>query len=268
MPKKQSTTQIFISHAHEDEILATRLIELLRVAFEVPEKSILCSSVEGYQLPIGQPVGRALKNELASARLVLALFTPNSLSSPWVMHEMGGVWASDKENIPLFAGGIDENSLPSPVRSDLNLGGSLSDAQFVHRLLGHIEIRCEWTKSKYPPYPGLSDDDVRQNHVWAAIDAIADEIHGSLGTNFTAKLSSIGTSQFKILEHVKSAGAPLGQKQLEEFAKDKNIDTHVYYRLEVLRLMGFLKRTYDRHRGPVPSYSWELSERYKKTLSE
>lgn len=80
----QLRTRIFISHASEDRILAKKIKQLfLNSLKKLKSDEIFCSSdkksIKMYAHPF-QKITQALQ----SAKVVLALMTPNSIYRPWV----------------------------------------------------------------------------------------------------------------------------------------------------------------------------------------
>src|SRR5882672_6588895 len=83
------TVELFISHAHADEELAQLLVDAIEASMTVPAKSIRCTSVPGYQLALGDMPRDVLRQELSSAKCVIALLTPHSVDSVWCQFELG-----------------------------------------------------------------------------------------------------------------------------------------------------------------------------------
>jgi hypothetical protein len=126
---------VFISHSSKDAELALALIELLKAGLGLPANQILCSSVDGYRLPVGINTEAKLREEVNAARIVIGLITPSSLASAFVMFELGARWGANQFLAPLLAG-----VRPSEITGPLNLLNALSasnEAQ-LHQLLEDI----------------------------------------------------------------------------------------------------------------------------------
>lgn len=142
---ESSKTQIFISHSNHDEIVAAALTELLKNALEIDPETILCTSVEGHGLPVGAKTEDVLKSELLGARCFIALLSPASLSSIWVLFEIGARWGGNKHLAPVLAGGLSFDQLRGPLPG-INAFSCNSDSQLqrliydVSQLLG-VRIR-------------------------------------------------------------------------------------------------------------------------------
>jgi hypothetical protein len=126
---------VFISHSSKDEILALALIELLKAGLGLVASQIRCSSVDGYRLPVGVNTERELREEVKSAKVVIGLITPNSLSSYFVMFELGARWGSGLFLAPLLAG-----VRPSELSGPLGLLNALlaSNESQLHQFLENI----------------------------------------------------------------------------------------------------------------------------------
>jgi len=109
--------EVFISHHNQDAKLAEALINFLREALSLKPRQIRCTSVDGYRLPAGSHTESHLRAEIVEARYFLALITPVSLRSPWVLIELGARWATEKPLMPLLAKGASANTLKGPIAS-------------------------------------------------------------------------------------------------------------------------------------------------------
>ena len=90
---------VFISHAHADRWIARQLASLIaakgsrqRVQVFLDEKDI----EGGDSIP-----GTVLKNLQECDELVV-LLTPNSISRPWVLIEIGGAWALETRTVAVI----------------------------------------------------------------------------------------------------------------------------------------------------------------------
>jgi hypothetical protein len=63
-------------------------------------------------LSAGEKWETKLRNELSTADVVLALLTPGSIASSWVLQEIGAAWALRKPIIPLVTRRDVLNSMP------------------------------------------------------------------------------------------------------------------------------------------------------------
>lgn len=130
-----STVLVVISHSSKDVPLATEVTEFLRVGLPLRPDQIRCSSVDGYRLPAGVDTEDQLRAEVNSATVLIGLITPNSLSSPYVLFELGARWGSKQPMLPLLAG-VKPDEMRGPLIS-LNALSSSSEAQ-LHQLLTDI----------------------------------------------------------------------------------------------------------------------------------
>jgi len=103
-PSANQGISVFISHSSKDAGLALALIELLKGGLGLLSDQIRCSSVDGYRLPVGVNTEAKLREEVNEARVVIGLITPSSLSSAFVMFELGARWGANQFLAPLLAG--------------------------------------------------------------------------------------------------------------------------------------------------------------------
>jgi len=115
MPSANPSVMVLISHSSKDKVLAEALIELLRSALGLLPNQIRCTSVDGYRLPAGVNTDDQLRAEIKSVAVLIGLLTPNSLSSTYVLFELGARWGAGLFMISLLAG-IAPESMQGPHR--------------------------------------------------------------------------------------------------------------------------------------------------------
>ncbi|HYW39699.1 MAG TPA: TIR domain-containing protein [Terriglobales bacterium] len=157
---------VFISHSSKDEALALALVELLRAGLGLLANQIRCSSVDGYRLPVGVNSERKLREEVNAAKVAIGLITPSSLSSYFVMFELGARWGADLFLAPLLAG-VKASELKGPLNL-LNALSASNEAQLC-QLLSDIAKNQGLT---------LQDASAYLRHV-AAVKLLADDINSA-----------------------------------------------------------------------------------------
>lgn len=112
---KENTIDIFISHSSQDEKLAKELAEFLNIVFKT--EKIRCTSVTGYKLEPGATVEETLRKEIHESKVFIGLITPASLSSHYVLFELGARWGAQLDLIPVLASGADSSDLREPLKN-------------------------------------------------------------------------------------------------------------------------------------------------------
>lgn len=88
----QKTPMIFISHSSKDKAFVEALVELLE-SLGFDEKTLFCSSVDGYGIGLGDNVFKTLKNLFLEHNLyVLFIHSPRYYESAVSLNEMGAAW--------------------------------------------------------------------------------------------------------------------------------------------------------------------------------
>jgi hypothetical protein len=162
-PDTHAGPLVLISHSSKDVELATALIELLKAGIGLLADQIRCTSVDGYRLPVGVDTASKLREEVNAAAVVIGLITPSSLSSHYVMFELGARWGADLFVAPLLAG-VEAGTFSSPL-SLLNSLSANNEAQ-LHQLLADIGNELELRVQLPPSYL----------HNVSAVKALADAV--------------------------------------------------------------------------------------------
>lgn len=105
---------VFISHSSKDTELASLIVEAIKARLDIQDQGIRCSSLPGYKLGGGMNVASTLQEEIRGALAVVGILTPNSLSSPWPLFELGAAWGLVQRFVPVVAG-LDADEVKGPL---------------------------------------------------------------------------------------------------------------------------------------------------------
>lgn len=135
-----SCPRIFISHRSDDVQLAQALVDLLVFSMRLEPEVVRCTSVPGHDLRGGERTDDRLRQEIADAEIFLALVTPASLRSHFVLFELGARWGIEPRSsdgplrfIPLIGRGLDAGKLPRPL-ADFNCLDLREEGDVAHLL--------------------------------------------------------------------------------------------------------------------------------------
>jgi len=128
--------KIFVSHSSKDEAIAEAFVQLVRAALNISSKGIRCTSVEGYKLSAGADSNEQLRSEVFGCELFVALLSPTSMESTYVMFELGARWGIRRYLVPILVGGLDPGTLKAPL-SGIHAISGVSDSD-MHQLIGDI----------------------------------------------------------------------------------------------------------------------------------
>jgi nucleoside 2-deoxyribosyltransferase len=106
--KTRRPVRVFVSHSNVDLVFARKLRNLLA-------RRANAQVFTAEDLSAGEKWEAKLRRELASADVVLALLTPNSVDSSWVLHEIGAAWALQKPIITVTTRRDVLNKMPVPL---------------------------------------------------------------------------------------------------------------------------------------------------------
>jgi len=254
--------RLFISHAHRDADLASRLVDVITAGLEVPGGELRCTSVPGFQLDLGTMAPDALRRELGSAACVVAVLTPNSLGNDWVLFELGAAWANAKVSMPLLAGGLQDKDIPGPFRGAA--GGQLGSPATLDRMIDQLGTVLGWRQRT---------DLAARNKRYELVDYVKaktfprEAVEDELKANFSAKRARIGAKQGQVLDYVTARLGGRAHVPQEELANHfADLEPGLYYRLEQLRLLGFVDRLKVAESKGDPVWGWTPSDRYRREV--
>ena len=102
IPNRNKFDRIFISHSSADIKYVKPFVELLE-SLGLNQKTMFCSSVKGYGIPIGRNIYEYLKTEFTDKNiLVVMIMSNNYYDSEPCLNEMGATWVMSKEYITIL----------------------------------------------------------------------------------------------------------------------------------------------------------------------
>ena len=109
--KRPHELRVFLSHSEfVDDVAFARKIRNLLV------RRLNARVFTAEELSAGEKWEVKLRNELERADVVVALLTPSSVTSSWVLHEIGAAWALQKSIIPVITRRDVLSSMPVPLQ--------------------------------------------------------------------------------------------------------------------------------------------------------
>ncbi|AIY41983.1 ATPase involved in DNA repair [Collimonas arenae] len=145
-----TTMKIFISHSNADATIAEALVELIRASLNLSSKDIRCTSVDGYKLPAGADSDQQLRSEVFESQAFIALLSPVSLGSIYVMFELGARWGAGRYLAPIMIGGTKGSDLKAPLSAIHAISGT-SEAD-IHQLVEKLAEKMDITPEKPSGY--------------------------------------------------------------------------------------------------------------------
>src|SRR5438552_15374014 len=97
-----TVAKLFISHASADLPVVSAFVDLLEGGVGVPPGDIFCTSLRGQGVKPGKDFKESIRANLNDAECALALVSPNYYASAFSMCELGGVWLTAKDYLPIL----------------------------------------------------------------------------------------------------------------------------------------------------------------------
>jgi hypothetical protein len=253
-------TQLFISHSHQDSELSRLLVDVIESFFSVPDREILCSSLPGYELDLGSLTSDELRKKMNSAELVVALISPNSLGSNWVLFELGAAWVATKRTVPILAGELSAENLPAALKQ--NIAGRINNRNDLINLVDVIHEKLGWTIRNQRA--GNASIDVLVTKVNdISFPAMPTKIMEELKRSYLDKLNDLPENQKKILSFIQNRDRFVSQVEIQANPDFEYMNPmELYFRLENLRMLGFVEKEITGGTARKPEYSYRIAEEY------
>ncbi|MGW8158424.1 MAG: toll/interleukin-1 receptor domain-containing protein [Desulfoprunum sp.] len=142
--------KVFVSHSSADKLIAEAFIDLLRASLPLSAKDIRCTSVDGYKLPAGTNSDEQLRQEVFEAKAFIALLSPQSIRSMYVMFELGARWGAKRYFAPVMVSGLTPSAIKAPLSAIHAVTGT-SEGD-VHQLIETLSERLEIESEKPAAY--------------------------------------------------------------------------------------------------------------------
>lgn len=128
--------KIFLSHSSKDQDLAHLMVDLLTSCIDIGGGEIRCTSLPGYGLKGGVDSVNQLRSEVLSSDILIAILSKLSISSTFVLFELGARWGARKPIIPVLAPGEDHSLLAGPLHDihALQFDQAVSCSQLVKQV--------------------------------------------------------------------------------------------------------------------------------------
>lgn len=258
-------TQLFISHSHQDSELARLLVDVIESFFSVPDRKVLCSSLPGYKLEVGSPTIDELRKRISSSELVIALISPNSLESDWVLFELGAAWITAKHTIPILTGELSAEDLPAALKQ--NIAGKINNRNDLINLIDVIHEKLDWPVKNQRAGNANVDALVKKANS-ISFPMISTEMMGELKSSFTDKLNDLPENQRKILNFIQNRDRLVSQTEIQNSSEFQHMSImETYFRLENLRMLSLVEKEITGGTTRKPEYSYTVSKEYLKHVA-
>jgi hypothetical protein len=211
---------IFISHSNRDKEIAKCLIGLVRSSLNLPSERIRCTSVEGFLLPSGISIEHRLRKEIHESKNFIALITPNSIQSTWVLFEIGARWATEKPMMPLLACGATSNDLQGPLSAVATL--SCDNPAQLHQFVEDLSTTLGVPTDRAPAYQKSIDQIVELSRGTHSLTATETHSKSDEQIIYDSNKIPVGLAFMGFESVIYEEGQPKSKKALGELKLESN----------------------------------------------
>lgn len=111
-----TTPKLFFSHSAKDKALLAELVSASRIGLNLNKGDIRCTSLDGYDVSTGDDIVARVRADGTESNSLIAIVTPESLRSTWVMFELGARWGVQRHFGVVVAAGAGFEDIPEPIR--------------------------------------------------------------------------------------------------------------------------------------------------------
>ncbi len=149
---------VFISHAELDKDFANEIVTLLEFIGIKGKEHLLCTSVDGFRIPLGQDIIEYLREAFNRYNLfVIILHTYNYYTRPVCLNEMGAAWALKTKHFSVLAPDFGFDEMTGVVNNkDVAIKIGADDCvarvnQLKNELIGFFELP-KLNEDRWPHY--------------------------------------------------------------------------------------------------------------------
>ncbi len=231
--------KIFISHSKKDLKFVEDIIDILD-AIGVRSESIFCSSLEGYNVSLGNDFLQSIRGELSSDVMVIFILSNNFFSSPVCLCEMGATWVSTKEHIPILIPPFDYSDMKGVI-PPTKTGMKIDEKEKYNSFKERIEVFLKLNQINHSVWERKRDK---------ILNSIDDHINSSSKTKYSNE------SEVNLIQKETSKGRI-------EAKKDKKV-----IESEKMELQGKIFALQKNGKGPYYLNEKEIDECIKEAASE
>ncbi|HMB62361.1 MAG TPA: toll/interleukin-1 receptor domain-containing protein [Eudoraea sp.] len=259
----KNTKRIFISHSHKDSVYAEKIVELIE-KIGVSHRSIFCSSLPGYGVPLGENFLEEIKQWLNKEIVVIFLLSDKYYKSPISLFEMGASWITARKVFPILIPPLTYKDVQGVFKQ--NIGFSINDnlnlSIFKEEIEGLFNIEdkltsVRWEKMKEKVLGEL-------NHEINRMDTVSEDLAESFNEVENNNISIIRENDFEAVIESENNGNILLYKlkknsKILTYEQVLNLwienDNFLYFYNNLFRKCGFY------------SYIWETPPVTKSSFS-
>ena len=142
-PNNEKKKHLFISHSSLDIEYVEPFVRLLSDVGFVGTDYLFCSSVSGYNIPMGKKIYDYLKQTMTEDTVVISMLSKNYYNSVGCMNEMGAAWIKSMHQYAILLPGFEYTNLKGAIdASQIWMGLAEKDRlnELKDRLFEYFEL--------------------------------------------------------------------------------------------------------------------------------
>jgi TIR domain len=274
---QRNMASIFISHISEESALATLLKNRIEGDF-LGLVTVFVAS-DGASISAGSDWLESVRDGLDKASLQIVLCSATSVQQPWVNFEAGAAWLKGVPIVPLCHSGFNPEQLPMPLL--ILQGGSVSRPETFSSLYARL---ADLAKSRVPHIDFaelaraasavvmvpllIQKPKTEPEHTYRTADKLY--VPPILQKPLQARYAELTAKMIDILRFIRNEsrdGDRVEQQVIERHFKDLGGPSEIFYRLEVLHLLGLIEKSpLRRNEHGEWLYQYRLSQTFREEV--
>jgi len=173
------------------------------------------------------------------------------------LFELGAAWGIGTFTIPLLIGDLSEDDLPAALKQ--HIAGRMRDQNDLINMIDVIQDKLGWNiRNQRAGNASIITLVNEASRIF--LSKVPEEVVNELLISYEEKLDNLPETQRRILSFIQSKDYLVSDAEIQNF-RSSSI-SELYYRLESLRMHGFIEKQKVGGSSDRPEYGYQVTKEY------